>query len=46
MEKVILEQQLVKIGDTVILTFGEPIGSPRGTNTQKIVRIGENRAPI
>lgn len=46
MEKVILEQQLVNIGDTVILTYGEPIGSSRGTNTQKIVRIGENRASV
>jgi pyruvate kinase len=24
----------------VLLTFGEPIGSPGGTNTLKIVKIG------
>jgi pyruvate kinase len=27
----------------VLLTFGEPIGSPGGTNTLKIVKIGEDR---
>ncbi|HYN53854.1 MAG TPA: pyruvate kinase [Methylotenera sp.] len=43
MEQVLLQQQVVNPGDLVLLTFGEPIGSPGGTNTLKIVKIGENR---
>ena len=43
MEQVLLQQNVVQNGDLVILTFGEPIGSPGGTNTMKIVMIGENR---
>jgi pyruvate kinase len=26
-----------------VLTIGEPIGKAGGTNTMKIVRVGENR---
>ena len=44
MEQVLLEQNVVESGDLVLLTFGEPIGSPGGTNTLKIIKIGENRA--
>jgi pyruvate kinase len=43
MEQVLLEQKVVENGDMVLLTFGEPIGSPGGTNTLKIIKIGENR---
>lgn len=43
MEQVLLQQNVVSPGDLVLLTFGEPIGSPGGTNTLKIVKIGENR---
>lgn len=43
MEQVLLEQKVVENGDLVLLTFGEPIGSPGGTNTLKIVKIGEHR---
>lgn len=43
MEQVLLQQKAVNIGDLVLLTFGEPIGSPGGTNTLKIVKIGEHR---
>lgn len=43
MEQVLLQQQVVNPGDLVLLTFGEPIGSPGGTNTLKIVKIGENK---
>jgi pyruvate kinase len=43
MEQVLLEQKVVEHGDTVLLTFGEPIGSAGGTNTLKIIKIGENR---
>ena len=31
----------VKAGDLILLTIGEPIGSPGGTNTMKIIRIGD-----
>ncbi|MCX7627941.1 MAG: pyruvate kinase [Methylophilaceae bacterium] len=33
----------VKNGDLILLTIGEPIGKPGGTNTLKIVRVGEHR---
>ena len=35
----------VSPGDLIVLTFGEPIGQPGGTNTLKIVKVGENRHP-
>lgn len=43
MEQVLLQQKMVSLGDVVLLTFGEPIGSPGGTNTLKIIKIGENK---
>lgn len=43
MEQVLLKQRVVVEGDLVLLTFGEPIGHPGGTNTLKIIKIGENR---
>ncbi|MFV1921642.1 MAG: pyruvate kinase [Methylotenera sp.] len=43
MEQVLLKEQVVNKGDMVIFTFGEPIGNPGGTNTMKIIKIGENR---
>jgi pyruvate kinase len=45
MEQVLLEQKVVQHGDMILLTFGEPIGSAGGTNTLKIIKIGENRQP-
>jgi pyruvate kinase len=30
-------------GDVIVLTIGEPIGKAGGTNTMKIVRVGEHR---
>jgi pyruvate kinase len=33
----------VRDGDTILLTIGEPIGKSGGTNTMKIVRVGEHR---
>ena len=30
-------------GDPIVITIGEPIGTPGGTNTLKIVRVGELR---
>lgn len=43
MEDVLLKEKVVKNGDMVILTFGEPIGHPGATNTMKIVKVGEHR---
>lgn len=40
MEQVLLQQKVIDVGDLVLLTFGEPIGSLGGTNTLKIVKIG------
>jgi pyruvate kinase len=43
MEGVLLREGVVSHDDLVILTFGEPIGNSGGTNTMKIVKVGENR---
>lgn len=43
MESVLLREGFVDQDDLVILTFGEPIGNAGGTNTMKIVQVGENR---
>jgi pyruvate kinase len=42
-EQVLLAQEVVELGDLVVLTMGEPIGQSGGTNTMKIVKIGEQR---
>ncbi len=42
-EEVLLANKVVEMGDIVVLTMGEPIGQSGGTNTMKIVRIGEHR---
>ena len=42
-ERILLEQGAVKRGDLIVLTVGEPMGQPGGTNTLKIVRVGEER---
>jgi pyruvate kinase len=42
-EEVLLAHGVVQMGDLVVLTVGEPIGQSGGTNTMKIVRIGEHR---
>jgi pyruvate kinase len=44
-EKVLVENNVVRQGDIIVITFGEPIGKAGGTNTMKIVRIGENLKP-
>lgn len=33
----------VREGDLIIMTIGEPIGKSGGTNTMKLVRVGENK---
>jgi len=42
-ENVLLSAGLVQKGDLIVLTIGEPIGKAGGTNTMKIVKVGENR---
>jgi pyruvate kinase len=42
-EKVLLQNGVVQDGDLIVLTIGEPIGKAGGTNTMKIVKVGENR---
>jgi pyruvate kinase len=41
-EKVLVASRVVKEGDLIVLTIGEPIGKAGGTNTMKIVRVGEH----
>jgi len=42
-EQVLLDRGVVKNGDLIVLTIGEPIGCAGGTNTLKIVRVGEHQ---
>ncbi|HTP62381.1 MAG TPA: pyruvate kinase [Burkholderiales bacterium] len=42
-EKVLVDNGVVKDGDLIVLTIGEPIGKPGGTNTMKIVKVGEHK---
>jgi len=41
-ERLLLERGHVKRGDLIVMTVGEPMGQPGGTNTLKIVRVGEH----
>ena len=42
-EKVLVASGMVKEGDLIVLTIGEPIGKAGGTNTMKIVKVGEHK---
>jgi len=42
-ENVLKANGVVEDGDLIVITIGEPIGKAGGTNTMKIVKIGENR---
>jgi pyruvate kinase len=42
-EDELLKRGVVKMGDTIVLTIGEPFGKAGGTNTMKIVKVGEHR---
>jgi pyruvate kinase len=42
-ESVLVKSGMVNDGDLIVLTIGEPIGKSGGTNTMKIVRVGEHR---
>ncbi|MFP5405533.1 MAG: pyruvate kinase, partial [Gammaproteobacteria bacterium] len=41
-EQRLLEVGIVDPGDLIVLTIGEPIGKAGGTNTLKLVRVGEH----
>ena len=44
-EETLLAAGAVEEGDLIVLTIGEPIGQAGGTNTMKLVKVGENRRP-
>jgi pyruvate kinase len=44
-EKTLVQNKVVKEGDLIVLTIGEPIGKSGGTNTMKIVKVGEHLKP-
>ena len=41
-ENVLMANGVVEKGDLIVLTIGEPIGKAGGTNTMKIVKVGEH----
>jgi len=41
-ENVLVSNNVVQKGDLIVITIGEPIGKAGGTNTMKIVRVGEH----
>ncbi|HMA30685.1 MAG TPA: pyruvate kinase [Casimicrobiaceae bacterium] len=43
-EDLLLARAQVQKGDLIVLTVGEPMGKSGGTNTMKIVRVGEHRS--
>ncbi|TXI79093.1 MAG: pyruvate kinase [Dechloromonas sp.] len=42
-EQLLIDRGVVQHGDLIVLTIGEPIGCAGGTNTLKIVRVGEHQ---
>jgi pyruvate kinase len=42
-EDELLKRGAVRIGDYMALTIGEPFGKAGGTNTMKVVKVGEHR---
>ena len=42
-EDLLLTHNYVQRGDLIVLTIGEPMGKSGGTNTMKIVRVGDHR---
>ena len=42
-EQLLIDRGVVTKGDLIALTIGEPIGCAGGTNTLKIVRVGEHQ---
>ena len=44
-EEILIAAGAVVAGDLIVLTIGEPIGQAGGTNTMKLVKVGEHRPP-
>ena len=44
-EDELLKRGAVQLGDYMVLTIGEPYGKAGGTNTMKVVKVGEHRQP-
>lgn len=42
-ENELLKRGAVRNGDLIVMTIGEPVGKAGGTNTIKIVKVGEHR---
>ena len=42
-EDELLKRGAVQTGDYIVLTIGEPFGKAGGTNTMKVVKVGEHR---
>ena len=40
--RVLRAEGVIAKGDLIVITIGEPIGKSGGTNTLKIVRVGEH----
>ncbi len=45
-EDILIAAGAVEEGDLIVLTIGEPIGQAGGTNTMKLVRVGEARRAL
>ena len=41
-ERAMIESGLLERGDLVLMTSGEPVGKSGGTNTMKLLRLGDN----
>ncbi len=41
-ERTMIESGLLQRGDLVVMTSGEPVGKSGGTNTMKLIRLGDN----
>jgi pyruvate kinase len=44
-EETLIAAGVVEAGDLIAMTIGEPIGNAGGTNTLKLVKVGEHRRP-
>jgi pyruvate kinase len=42
-EDLLVATGTVSAGDMIVLTVGEPLGKSGGTNTMKLVRVGDDR---
>jgi pyruvate kinase len=45
-EETLIAAGAVEVGDLIVLTVGDSIGAAGGTNTMKLVRVGEYRSQI